>query len=105
MSHRILVKRALQRRAVFNKLQEHLQIIKTVVQSLDPDAEVYLFGSVAEGRSNLSSDIDILIVTKTDPATVHLELWRAGVKEPFEIHVHTKDEAAFFVGRVKLLKV
>jgi hypothetical protein len=34
-----------------------------------------------------------------------LELWRAGVKEPFEIHVHTKDEAAFFVGKVKLLKV
>lgn len=34
-------------------------------------------------ESNLSSDSDILIVTKVDPAKVHLELWRAGVKEPF----------------------
>jgi len=99
------VKRALQKRRVFNSLKEHLDVIKRVVCGLDPNAEVYLFGSVAEGRSNLASDIDILIVTKVDPAEVHMELWRAGVKEPFEIHVHTKDEVTFYEGRVRLLKV
>jgi hypothetical protein len=40
-----------------------------------------------------------------DPATVHLKLWRAGVKEPFEIHVHTREEAAFYERRVKLLRI
>ena len=99
------MKRALQRRRVFDSLKEHLDVIKRVVCGLDPNAEVYLFGSVAEARSNLSSDIDVLVVTKVEPAKVHLELWRAGVKEPFEIHVHTKDEATFYEGRVRLLKV
>jgi len=99
------VKRALQKRRVFDSLKEHLDVLKRVVCELDPDAEVYLFGSVAESRSNLASDIDILIVTKVNPAKVHFELWRAGVKEPFEIHVHTKDEATFYEGRVRLLKV
>ena len=99
------MKRVLQRRVVFDRLKKHLDIIKRVVYELDPEAEIYLFGSFAEGRSNLSNDIEILIVTKMDSAKVHLELWRAGVKEPFEIHVHTKNEAAFDVGRVKLLKV
>ncbi len=50
ISHRILVKRALQKRRVFNSLKEHLDVIKRGVCGLDPDAEVYLFGSVAEGR-------------------------------------------------------
>lgn len=95
----------MQRRLVFQGLQGYLEVIKRVVGELDPEAEVYLFGSVAEGRNNLSSDIDILIVSRVDPATVHLKLWRAGVKEPFEIHVHTREEAAFYEGRVKLLRI
>jgi len=105
ISNRILVKRALQRRVVFSRLREYLEIIKRVVHRLDPNAEVYLFGSVAEGRSNLSSDIDILIVTELNPAAIHSELWKAGVKEPFEVHVHTREEAAFYDGRAKLLKI
>ena len=68
------MKRALQRRVVFDRLKEHHDVTKRVVYGLDPEAEVYLFGSVAEGRSNLSSDIHVLIVTKMDPAKVHLEL-------------------------------
>jgi len=46
---------------------------------MDPHAEAYLFGSVAENRHTYSSDLDVLILTRTEPAKVHVELWKAGV--------------------------
>ena len=95
MSLNILVKRALKRREVFRKLWDYL----------DPEAEVFLFGSVAEGRYNYSSDIDILIVTELHPAEILSELWRAGIKEPFEIHVHPPEKAAIYKNRAKLLRI
>ncbi len=45
-----------------------LFIIKTKVQSVVPDAEVYLFGSRAYGVPSDESDWDILILTK-QPST------------------------------------
>ncbi|MGB9660338.1 MAG: nucleotidyltransferase domain-containing protein [Nitrososphaerales archaeon] len=48
---------------------------------------MFLFGSVAENTHTISSNIDVLIVTDVEPAKVHFELWKAGIKEPFEIHV------------------
>jgi len=96
MSHEILVKTALKRQEAFRNLAKHLKTIKRKVNELDPKAEVYLFGSVAEKKHNYSSDIDILIVTKLYPAKVHAELWKAGIKEPFEIHVYPPEKAFFF---------
>src|SRR3990170_8387090 len=96
MSHEILVKTALERQEAFKNLAKHLKTIKKTVNELDPQAEVYLFGSVAEKKHNYSSDIDILIITKLHPAKIHAELWKVGIKEPFEIHVHSPEEAAFF---------
>jgi predicted nucleotidyltransferase len=44
-----------------------------------PDAEVYVFGSVVEGRYTAASDIDILVVTKRAPRgraeRIELLLW------------------------------
>ncbi len=66
------------------------------------DAEVYLFGSVAEGKAVLSSDIDILIVTRRKDvrsgrrrAEILAEIEeRAGLPfvHPFEFHLMTEDE-------------
>ena len=95
MSVDILVKRALMRREAFRKLNEHLKTIKNIVHKLDPKAEVFLFGSVAEGKYNYSSDIDVLIITELHPAKILSELWRAGIKEPFEIHVHPQKKPLF----------
>jgi predicted nucleotidyltransferase len=81
-----------------------LQTIKRTAQKCDPHAEVYLFGSVAEKKHNYSSDIDILIITNLSPAVLHAELWKAGIKEPFEIHIHTAKEAEFF-REAKLQKI
>ncbi|MEM1551224.1 MAG: nucleotidyltransferase domain-containing protein [Candidatus Bathyarchaeia archaeon] len=74
MSTRILVEIALKRREVFRRLPNYLKIIKDTARRLDPEAEVYMFGSVAGKNFNYSSDIDILIITRTQPANVHLEL-------------------------------
>jgi hypothetical protein len=105
MSHEILVKTALKRREAFRNLAERLETIKKTVRKLDPKAEIFMFGSVAEKNYNYSSDIDILIITRLHPANVHSELWKVGIKDPFEIHVHTPEKAVFYKKRTKLVKV
>ena len=42
---------------MFRELDSWLRKIAKVVKEMDPEAEVYLFGSVAEGRYTFSSDI------------------------------------------------
>ena len=72
---------------------------------LDTDAEVYLFGSVADGRYLLSSDIDILLVTEMSPGKVIAELWKSGITDPFEIHVITKNAYELYRRRAKLIRL
>lgn len=104
MSNDLLVETALKRQEAFRNLVKHLKTIKKTVGELDPKAEVYLFGSVADKTHNYSSDIDILVVTNVYPAKVMGELWKAGIKEPFEIHVHPPEKAGFF-KRAKLVRI
>ena len=104
MSHDLLVETALKRQEAFKNLPKYLKAIKNKVSELDPKAEVYLFGSVAEGKHNYSSDIDILIITTLYPANVMAELWKAGIKDPFEIHVYPREKAGFF-KKAKLIKL
>jgi len=49
-------------------------VIAEAVKEIDGDAEVYLFGGVAEGRHPLSSDIDVLVVTDKPPGEVLAKL-------------------------------
>jgi hypothetical protein len=105
MSNRILVEKALKRQKAFKNLHKNLQTIKKTVKKLDPSAEIYLFGSVAEKRHNYSSDIDILVITKLKPAKIHAELWKSGIREPFEIHIQPKEKIHFYQKRVKLIKI
>jgi uncharacterized protein len=44
------------------KNQKLLNRIKNTVIALEPNAQVYLFGSYARGSSNKHSDIDLLIL-------------------------------------------
>ncbi|MEM3674476.1 MAG: hypothetical protein QXG08_03260 [Candidatus Methanomethyliaceae archaeon] len=50
MLNDILVRRALERKEAFIKLRELLETIKRVVYEPNRKAEVFLFGSVAEGE-------------------------------------------------------
>ncbi len=105
MSDKALLDEAMRRRAVFNNLEHYLARIKQVVKELDEDGEVYLFGSVTEGEHTLSSDIDVLIVTEKDPFQMRVELWRAGITEPFELHIYTPQQAEQLKRRTRLRKV
>ena len=66
--------------------------VKTIVHEIDPDAKVYVFGSVVRGRFTGASDIDVLIVTKRIDrkyeimARVYSEL-----EAPLELHIVTPD--------------
>lgn len=75
------------------------------MNELDKGAEVYLFGSVAEGRHLLSSDIDILVVTEIPPEVVISTLWKKGVEDPFEIHVISGNDLEVYRRRAKLISL
>jgi len=100
MSHEIIIEMAIKRREVFDNLDGYLRTIKDVISKIDDSAELYLFGSVAEKRHAYSSDIDVLILTVAESARVHLELWKAGIRDPFEVHVQTPEDARLFTSNL-----
>jgi len=103
MSDDVLVEMALQRQEAFRNLPKYLEIIKKTTCRLDPKAKTYLFGSAITEEHNYSSDIDILIITRVNPAKIHSELWKAGINETFEVHVHSPEKASFFESEAKLI--
>lgn len=105
MSDKALLEEAMRRRAVLKNLEHYLARIKQVVKELDENGEVYLFGSVAEGEYTLSSDIDVLIITEKDPFQMRVELWRAGITEPFELHIYAPQQAEQLKRRAKLRRI
>ncbi|MGC9152215.1 MAG: nucleotidyltransferase domain-containing protein [Vulcanisaeta sp.] len=105
MDYDPLIEDARRRQDIFKNLDKYLRIIKDVVKSIDPNAEVYLFGSVAEGRFALSSDVDVLVVTNADPGIILEKLWRAGIGPSFEVHVRTPDKLVHYERYSKLIRV
>jgi predicted nucleotidyltransferase len=47
--------------------------ISRIIQSKDPNAEAFLFGSRARGDNKINSDWDILILVKEDKITNEIE--------------------------------
>jgi predicted nucleotidyltransferase len=66
---------------------------------------VYLFGSVAEYKYLLSSDIDILVVTSSPPGKLLAELWASGIMDPLEIRVVNLEVLEVYKKRSKLIRV
>ncbi|MEM2896975.1 MAG: nucleotidyltransferase domain-containing protein [Candidatus Bathyarchaeia archaeon] len=62
--------------------------VKAIVQGIDPNAQVYLFGSTIKGENTALSDIDILIVTEMVERKYDMmvKVYKA-LKEPLELHV------------------
>ncbi|MEM4452892.1 MAG: nucleotidyltransferase domain-containing protein [Thermosphaera sp.] len=104
MSEKLLVKLAKHRAEVFRNLEHYLKVIVKSVKELDENAEVYLFGSVAEGTYTLSSDIDVLVVTDQSPENVLVKLWEKGIKDPFEVHIIRREMLDLYKRRSKLVK-
>ena len=101
----LLIDEAKRRREIFERLDEYLKKIVETVKKLDSNAEVYLLGSVAEGKYLLSSDIDILVVSDLHPGKIIAELWLNGIDDPFEIHVITRNMLETYKRRAKLIKL
>ena len=76
------------------------------------ECEVYVFGSVAEGRAVGGSDVDVLIVSKSTPRTnrgrwevlTRIEVL-AGLPyyHPYQIHLVTPGEAEWYFRHAKKL--
>jgi len=103
MSNKIIINMAIERKQVFENLYEYIKKIKKIVKNIDENAEIYLFGSVPEKNFNYSSDIDVLIITESNPDELRLKLWKANIKEPFELHIHTPENSKRI--RAKLMKI
>ncbi len=101
----LLVREARRRRRVFEELDEYLERIVRAVRKADPRAEVYLFGSVADGSYTYSSDIDVLVVTHEKPEKIIALLWEHGIEDPFEIHVVGPESIHRYKARSRLIKV
>jgi len=94
MSRELILKELERRERVFSRLWEYLAAIKEAVRELDPDAEVYLFGSVARGETRPDSDVDVLVVSdrygdevgRVAEVLLRIEE-RLGFVGVFEVHV------------------
>lgn len=66
------------------------QKVKYIVRKMDPDARVYVFGSVVRGRFTASSDIDVLVVTEKIERKYEMmvSVYKA-IEAPVELHVVT----------------
>jgi len=72
------------------------------------EVRVYLFGSVAEGRDTLSSDVDIMVVSSEIPKSVGKRseivariLEEIGVDAPVEIRLLSPEEERGYLRFVK----
>ncbi|MBC7131307.1 nucleotidyltransferase domain-containing protein [Candidatus Bathyarchaeota archaeon] len=67
--------------------------VKDRVRCFDPEAKVYVFGSVARGNFTAASDIDILIVTGAveKKYVMMVEVYK-DTEAPVELHVTTPEK-------------
>ncbi|MEM2767835.1 MAG: nucleotidyltransferase domain-containing protein [Candidatus Bathyarchaeia archaeon] len=83
--------------------------VKAIVQDIDPEARVYLFGSAARGEATGASDIDVLVVTNLIERKYEMmvKVYKA-LKEPVELHVATPEMVdrwyKRFVGEEELIE-
>ncbi len=100
------------RRRVFTELGRYLRLVKEAVLELDPDARVYLFGSVAKGTARPDSDVDILVVSdlyggdlrRVAGLLLHIER-KLGFPGIFEVHVATRAQYDEWYSRLIDVKV
>ncbi|MEM0050087.1 MAG: nucleotidyltransferase domain-containing protein [Candidatus Bathyarchaeia archaeon] len=66
--------------------------VKEIVHNIDPNARIFVFGSVIRGTATAISDIDILVVTKMIERKydIMVKVYKA-VEENVELHVVTEE--------------
>jgi len=109
----IYIEGGLRIKQLLDNIWQLLAEVKQQILKLMPEAEVYLFGSVARGRYTAAGDIDILVVTDVSDwelvDTVKARLKRMFIDTPVEFHI--VDGIMFerwykrFIGEDELVKI
>jgi len=98
------------RRKYFERIDKYLKEIKEIVKKEIPDAEIYLYGSVGEGKFSVGlSDIDVAIVSerfkdREKKLDVFGKLTKEFFNSPFEFHVLTWEQWDFYKKFIKSAK-
>ncbi len=85
------------------RLENALNILKEKIKEIEkvlPDVEIYVFGSYAEGKYDILSDVDVAIVTKKKEEEIRVLLQKI-LGSPFEIHLFDKKEWEEFRKTIK----
>jgi len=104
-SYDYLIAEALERRRIFQNLDAYLERLKELVLKVDPKAELYIFGSVAEGRYNYSSDVDVLVVSDADRLKVFEALAEEDFTKVFDVHVRRPEDVSWYKRMTKLVRI
>ncbi len=94
---------AQEERKYFENYMHYAKLIKEIAEDDLGRTDVYVFGSVVEGRHTPASDIDILIVSENTPKSqwergrIRAKIMKAiDVFAPFEIHIVTPKEFEWY---------
>lgn len=89
MSFDIYIEEGLNALKAMENYIEVARKVKEIAQCFDPNAKVYVFGSVVEGKYTAASDIDILVVTTIERDRVYEFKARiySELDAPVELHV------------------
>ena len=94
--YEVYVKEARRAKQYLDNYLEVAKEVKRVVVKLLPEADVYVFGSVVEGKATPASDIDILVVapetTLEERAVIRAEVVKKLDNPPVELHFATPRE-------------
>jgi predicted nucleotidyltransferase len=81
----------------------------TIVRNrVDPDALVYVFGSAVMGKTNINSDIDIAVVSKTNDISIYDAFANLSVladEVSWDIEVHTVAISDWIKGNPHVLEI
>ena len=95
------------RKRYFDDLESHLNFVKKQIGEIFPDAKIYLFGSVVEGKVHPHSDIDLAVVTKNIPenvkelAIIKIKILKGLEFSPFELHILSEKEWNLYKNFIK----
>ena len=67
-----------------DRLREEIIVVKDIISKLLFDSEIYLFGSIAKGKYNKNSDIDILILIEEEKTLKELRTLRHYIEDRIE---------------------
>ena len=105
-----IFKSGAERRKLIENWRFYTEKIAEACKELLKDCEVYVFGSVVEGRWTGGSDVDVLVISGNTPSSSRE---RAEVKakieevaglplvHPFEIHLISRDEVSWYRRHIK----